>query len=81
MKTASVREVQHGLAKVLLWIEAGEKVTITKRNKPIAELHPLETKPSKIKCPDFKKRLRETFAHPIQGISNAELVSEMRGDR
>ena len=81
MKTASMREVQHSLAKLLLWIEAGKSITITKRNKAVAEIRPLEKKVSKVKCPDFKKRLRETFAHPIQGISNAELISEMRGDR
>ncbi len=58
MKTASMREVQHGLTNILLWIEAGESVTITKRNKPVAEIRPLEKKPSKIKCPYFMKRLR-----------------------
>ncbi|OHE75336.1 MAG: hypothetical protein A3F67_02425 [Verrucomicrobia bacterium RIFCSPHIGHO2_12_FULL_41_10] len=81
MRTASIRTVQHSLAKVLLWIEAGEKVIITKRNQAIAEIRPLEKKTSKIKCPDFQKQLRATFAHPIRGISNAELISEMRGDR
>ncbi|MBX9742163.1 MAG: hypothetical protein K2W99_01275 [Chthoniobacterales bacterium] len=81
MKTASIRTVQHSLAKVLLWIEAGERVTITKRNKAVAEIRPLEKRPSKIKCPDFQRQLRATFAHPIKGISNAELISEMRGER
>ncbi len=80
MKTASIREVQHNLSKILLWIGAGDSVTITKRNKPIAEIRPLSKK-QKIQRPDFQKRLRETFARPIQGISNAELISEMRGDR
>lgn len=80
MKTASIREVQHNLAKILLWIGAGDSVTITKRNKPIAEIKPLSKK-TKIKRPDFQKRLREIFDHPIQGMSNAELVAEMREDR
>ena len=80
MKTASIRDVQHNLAKILLWIGAGDSVTITKRNKPVAEIIPLSKK-QKLERPDFQKRLRETFAHPIRGISNAELISEMREDR
>lgn len=80
MKTASIREVQHNLAKILLWIGAGEKVIVTKRNKPIAEIKPLSKK-QKIVRPDFQKRLREIFDHPIRGISNAELIAEMREDR
>ena len=80
MKTASIRDVQHNLAKILLWIGAGDSVTITKRNKPVAEIKPLSKKQN-LKRPDFQKRLRENFAHPIRGISNAELISEMREDR
>ena len=80
MKTASIRDVQHNLAKILLWIGAGESVTITKRNKPMAEIKPL-TKKQKIDRPDFQKQLRATFSRPIQGISNAELISEMREER
>ena len=80
MKTASIRDVQHNLAKILLWIGAGDSVTITKRNKPVAEIKPLSKK-QKLERPDFQKRLRETFAHPIRGISNAELISEMREDQ
>lgn len=80
MKTASIREVQHNLAKILLWIGAGDSVTITKRSKPIAEIKPLSKK-QKIERPDFQKQLRDTFARPIRGISNAELISEMREDR
>lgn len=80
MKTASIRDVQHNLAKILLWIGAGDSVIITKRNKPIAEIKPLSKK-QKIERPDFQKRLRENFARPIRGISNAELISEMREER
>ncbi len=80
MKTASIRDVQHNLAKILLWVGAGDSVTITKRNKPIAEIKPL-VKKQKIERPDFQQQLRDTFTRPIRGISNAELISEMREDR
>lgn len=80
MKTVSIRDVQHNLAKILLWIAAGERVTITKRSKPVAEMSPLAKK-QKIKRPNFQKQLQDTFARPIRGISNAELISEMREDR
>ena len=31
MKTASVRDVQHHLSRVLAWVEQGEEVQITRR--------------------------------------------------
>ena len=37
MKTASVRDVQHHLSKVLAWVEKGEEVQITRPNKPVAK--------------------------------------------
>ena len=80
-KTASIREVQHNLKKILLWVASGERVTITKRNTNIAEIRSLEKKSPKIQRPNFKKRLKETFSHRIQGPSNADLIAQQRGDR
>ena len=39
MKTASIRDVQHRLSKVLAWVEKGEEVQITRRNKPVTGNH------------------------------------------
>lgn len=81
IRKASIRELQHNFAKLLYWIERGEEIIITKHHKPVAAIKPLEKKIQKIQRPDFQKRLKATFAHPIEDISNAELISEMREDR
>jgi len=51
MKTASVREVQHHLSKVLAWVEKGEEVQITRRNKPVAKIVPAEAQETRIALP------------------------------
>jgi antitoxin (DNA-binding transcriptional repressor) of toxin-antitoxin stability system len=80
MKTASIREVQHDLKHILCWIQAGETVTITKRNHPVAELRPT-SKESPVKRPNFKERLLETFHQELSHPSNAELIVEERCNR
>lgn len=45
MKTASVRDLRNNFAKVSRWLEAGEKVEITKRGVPLANLVPLVQPP------------------------------------
>jgi len=41
MKTASVRDLRNNFAKVSRWLEAGEKVEITKRGTPVGMITPL----------------------------------------
>lgn len=41
MKSITVREAQHNLAKVLQEVESGEKVEILRRKKPVARLVPV----------------------------------------
>lgn len=41
MKTATIREAQHHFSKVLKWVDAGEKVLITRRGKCVATLAPM----------------------------------------
>jgi antitoxin (DNA-binding transcriptional repressor) of toxin-antitoxin stability system len=38
MKTATVRDLRNNFAKVSRWLEAGEKVEITKRGVPYAKM-------------------------------------------
>lgn len=41
MKSATIREVQHNLTKVLREVEAGKTVEIIRRKQPVARLIPL----------------------------------------
>ena len=80
MKTVSIMEAQHNLAKVLREVEAGHPVVITRHKKPVARLSPLENS-APVTFPDFKKRARATWGGNWKGSSSEALVAESRGDR
>lgn len=84
MKTASVADLRNDFARLEKWLEAGEKVQITKRGIPVAKLtswkEPRSSK--KVIWPDIMARLERTWGNRV--FSEAE-VREMRnaehGDR
>lgn len=43
MKTATVREAQHHLSRLLVDVEAGEEIVITRRGVEVAKLVPKDT--------------------------------------
>jgi len=63
MKTATVREVQHKLSRVLARVKRGEEITITKRGKAVARLVPLAVAegPGAGEWPDFAGRMKRLF--------------------
>jgi antitoxin (DNA-binding transcriptional repressor) of toxin-antitoxin stability system len=82
MKTTNIRELKHATSTVLEWVEQGETVQITRRNKVVAILSPPPVeKPKKIKRPDFSARLKTMFGDKCFEVSNAELIAGDRGDR
>ena len=82
MKTASIREVQHGLKDVLAWVSAGETVSITRHNRVVAELMPPRRRPAnkKFAMPDFTARTKAIFGDQVLSDSTS-LLREMREDR
>ncbi|WP_373499021.1 type II toxin-antitoxin system Phd/YefM family antitoxin [Desulfococcus sp.] len=71
----TVRQVQRNFGQVLKNIQAGEKITITRRGEPVALLTAIE--PTKeIDWPDFYGEAIETKGKPT-----SEIVSESREDR
>ncbi|MGI8605009.1 MAG: type II toxin-antitoxin system Phd/YefM family antitoxin [Verrucomicrobiales bacterium] len=54
MRTTSIRELQHGMAKVLAWVEEGEQVQIRRRHKVIARIIP--DREEHRQAPDFARR-------------------------
>ena len=82
MKTATVRQIQHSLKSVLTWVDAGETVTVTRRNSPVAEIGPPRHLGARRRArPDFGARLKEVFPHPLPGGTNAERIAEERNHR
>jgi len=67
MKTVTLRQMRHDFGSVLVWIEQGESVEISKRGKIIALLSPpLPSKPSSPKKrPNFLGRLKRIYGDKI----------------
>jgi prevent-host-death family protein len=82
MKSASVREIQHHFRKVLAWVENGEEVLVTRRNKTIARLVPsTSTALSVVPLPDFAARSHAIWGKRPKGRSlSAEIIAD-RDDR
>jgi prevent-host-death family protein len=81
MKTASVRDVQHHFSKVLAWVEMGEEVQITRRNKLIAKIVPADTQGRRVILPAFAARARQIWGETPVGKSLTETVLAEREER
>ena len=67
MKTASVREVQHDLRRVLAWIAEGESVQVTRNRRVVARLVPPAARATP-GLPDFMARLERTFPRGVGAV-------------
>lgn len=54
MKSTTIRDLQHQMAKVLAWVEEGEPVQIRRRDKVIARIIPDQE--TTRQAPDFTRR-------------------------
>ncbi len=83
MKTTNIRELKHATSTVLEWVEQGESVEITRRNKVVGIIvPPPREKPEKeAPQPDFYQRLEELFHDTTRPMTGTELVSWARGER
>ena len=80
VKTFSIMETQHNLARVLREVEAGHEVIITRRRKPVARMLPPKSGRS-VRMPDFAQRAREIWGHSAPGQPSELLLDESRGER
>jgi len=82
MKIATVRDVQHHFRKVLAWVEKGEEVLVTRRNKSVARLVPSNPAiPSSVALPDFAGRARAIWGTPLKGASLSMAILAEREER
>ncbi len=81
MKTANVRKVQHHLSEVLRWIEAGQEVAITRRNRIVARMIPASAPRHPVKLPDFVKRAKSIWGNRLKGKPVSHIIIEDRADR
>ncbi len=80
MKQASVRQLQHCLSDIIRWVDHGEEVKITRRNRVIARLVPDSERRVNVTMPDFAKRARKILPH-AGGKPLSEIVFEDRKSR
>ena len=82
MKTATIREVQHHLGKVLSWVEKGEEVQITRRSKPVARLIPSGSAGvTPMALPDFAGRARAIWGTRAKGGNISKVILAGRDER
>jgi prevent-host-death family protein len=78
MKTASVRELQHGLAALLASVERGGTVTVTRRGKVVACIVPPPPR-GKVFWPDSMARMKQLFPDGAPAGTPPSLL--LRADR
>lgn len=82
MKTATVREVQHGLASVLSEVKKGQEFAITKHGKVIARIVPATRAKGRLRWPDSAARMRELMSGAtVTGAPPSDVIQELRGER
>lgn len=79
MKKASVAEVQHNLNSVLKFVEQGEKVLLTRRNKVIAKIVPVYDTEND-EWPSFYERAEEMFKE-AKGKNPEQIILDDRKER
>ena len=83
MTTVTVSEAQHNLAALLRQVEAGEEVTIRRRNRTVARLVPVEPDAAVpvdwSHLTEFRRKLWGGKHAP--GMPISQVVIEARGDR
>lgn len=81
MKSVTVREAQHNLAKVLKAVESGETVEIVRRNVPVARLSPVpQPGESSVDWSDHFERLSTIWgSKQVTGLD--ETLDDLRGER
>ncbi len=78
MQKVNVREARQNISRLLDAVEAGEKVIITRRGKPVAKLLVVDKEDVELRFPD-RKEFRSQF--PAATITSATLVRELRDER
>lgn len=84
MKTATVREAQHHLSKLLDEVEKGEEIVLTRRGKRVGKLVPMEEieRPEKRKV-DWNAWLqeRDEVLKDLPAIQGSAMDAEREGYR
>jgi prevent-host-death family protein len=82
MASATVREVQHQLKKLLGRVAEGEVITVTKHGKPVARLVPATANKTVVHWPDSAARMKGLpSSGRRKGRAPSRLVLDLREER
>jgi prevent-host-death family protein len=82
MKTATVREVQHGLASVLSQVQKGREIAVTKHGKVIARIVPATQPKRRLRWPNAAIRMKQLMSGAtLSGATPSEVIRDLRGER
>jgi antitoxin (DNA-binding transcriptional repressor) of toxin-antitoxin stability system len=79
MKTFSIMQVQHNLAKVLETVDRGQEVGITRRKHLVARILPVRQE--MVELPNFQERAEKIWGNAWSGASSETLLDKSRGER
>ena len=80
VKSVSIMQAQHNLAKVLRSLGPGPRVAITRNKRVVAELV-ASSAVAEVEFPDFAARAGVTWGERWKGASSEDLVDESRGEQ
>jgi prevent-host-death family protein len=82
MASYGVAEAKNNFTHLLDRVQEGERITITRHGKPIAELTPTPVAPPKLTLEERRAKLaefaRRRDSRPPLGMSAADLIRAMR---
>lgn len=81
MKRATIREVQHNLAKVLRWVADGEEVEIVRRQEVVGRIIPPGASSGTREWPDFKQRAERIWGRKSSGKPVSRIIIDARKER
>ncbi len=77
MKTATVRDLRQHFPKIERWLEEGESITITKRDKPVALL----SRPPESRAKPTKAQIRARWGNNVRIPAKSGAFQQMLQDR
>ena len=81
MKTATIREVQHNLSRILRWVHDGEVVVVTKHRRAVANIVPTQPKRTPVAWPDFAARAKANWKDSARGKAVSRIIIDERAER
>ncbi|HEY3237898.1 MAG TPA: type II toxin-antitoxin system prevent-host-death family antitoxin [Polyangiaceae bacterium] len=82
MKTISVRELQHHLAKYLEQARRGQQVAVARRGTVVARIVPADVPSKGLAWPDSAARMKRLpLSGRVRGKSPSAVIGDLRRDR